>query len=59
MEIKMCDIAKAINQIRETHRECALIHGAPPQIAEVNMHLAIEAEKYLRRHEARCKECAE
>lgn len=33
------------------------LHGTPAEIEEINMHLAIEALKYLRRHESRCNEC--
>ena len=53
----MCKISIAIKMIRETHREMARIPSTAPEIEEINQHLAIETEKYLRRHEAKCKEC--
>ena len=34
----------------------AKIH-AEPELQELHYHLAIEAEKFLRRHEAKCEEC--
>ena len=53
----MCRIATTIKMMRDANRELARIPGIPPEIEEIDMHLAIEAEKYLRRHEAKCKEC--
>ena len=53
----MCKIATAIKMIWEVHRDMARVHGMPAELEEFNLHLAIEAEKYLRRHEAKCKEC--
>ena len=53
----MCKIADTIEIVRSTQIKMSRIPSIPEELEELNLHLAIEAEKYLRRHEAKCKEC--
>ena len=53
----MCQIADAIDIVRAIQIKMSTIPDLPAEIEELTMHLAIETKKYLRRHEAKCKEC--
>lgn len=53
----MCEIKAKLRQIRNEQRE-AVFHAERWEIEELHMHLTIETEKLLRRHEARCPECS-
>lgn len=53
----MCISADFIRGIRDIHRDVA-VTIANWEANELQLHLAIECEKYLRRHESRCAECA-
>ena len=53
----MCKIAESIEIVRAIQIQMSRIPSLPEEIEELTLHLAIEAEKYLRRHEAKCKEC--
>ena len=52
----MCEVSAIIEVTRDNHRTAAKIQTAQ-DLMELNYHLAIEAEKLLRRHEARCEAC--
>lgn len=52
----MCEVSAIIELTRDYHPTAAKIH-AEPDLQEFHYHLAIEAEKFLRRHEAKCEEC--
>ena len=52
----MCGIADSIKYAKESHSKLAGFY-LEPDLQEFHYHLAIEAEKFLRRHEAKCEEC--
>ena len=52
----MCLVVEIIELTRDNHRRAAKMHYLP-DLQELNYHLAIEAEKFLRRHEAKCEAC--
>ena len=54
----MCVTAELIEETRDGLRKKAKV-SANSVIELLHMHLAIETEIYLRRHEATCEQCAE
>lgn len=52
----MCSTALMIALVRDMHRRLAELNP-DWEMKELSFHLAIEAEKYLRRHEGRCTDC--
>ena len=53
----MCVTAELIEETRDGLRQKAKI-AANADLELLQMHLAFEAEKFLRRHEAICGQCA-